>query len=88
MSDSKNTKAPPALVRDFHDGISVRVELPELVDYDGDEPTPEMIERAADALSSAIDQRSRIYLDGEDGPETQVWIELWDTDNADEWRIE
>ena len=88
LKENVKMKAPPAMCRDYHDGMYVRVELPELEDYDGDDPTDKMAERAGKALAAAIWQHDQVYLDGEGNPPADVWIELTGVDDAHEWRIE
>lgn len=70
-------------------GIAFNIYLPELTDdFTGDEPTPEMVERAVEALKAALPQRVEIYLDGEDKPPAVVEIDPWDVEDESEWGLE
>lgn len=70
-------------------GITFRVTLPELTaDFKGDEITPEMRERAAQAVLGALSQRVEVFIDGEDQPPAIVDIDPWDVENEDDWAID
>lgn len=70
-------------------GITFRVTLPELTDdFEGDTPTPEMIERAASAVLGTLGQRVEVFIDGEDSPPAIVDIDPWDVENETDWCID
>lgn len=69
-------------------GITFNVYLPELTDkYEGDELTPEMLERVVEAAQQAMPRRVEIYLDGEDMPPVVVEMDPWSIDDKHEWSI-